>query len=209
MSLQVTLVDYGCGNILSITRALEACGAKVKLTQEANAILQADRLVLPGVGAFGHCINMIKERALLEPLCTYFEKQRPILGICVGMQMLLTESEEYGNHAGFGIIPGKVVKIASNELKRKRIPSIGWARVAMIDQQNKYNTFLELNNDWFYFVHSYVARPLEAKYSLGEYEYLDEQVTALIAKDNIIGCQFHPEKSGRAGLAFFKKFLQL
>ncbi len=209
MSLQVTLVDYGCGNILSITRALEACGAKVILTHDANTILQADRLVLPGVGAFGHCINMIKDRGLLSPLLAYFEKQRPVLGICVGMQMLLTESEEYGNHAGFGVIPGKVVKIESNKLKRKRIPSIGWSKIAMNNCQNRYDTFLDLSNEWFYFVHSYVARPMEAQFCLGEYEYQEEQITALIAKDNIIGCQFHPEKSGQAGLTFFKKYLQL
>ncbi|MCS5712329.1 imidazole glycerol phosphate synthase subunit HisH [Candidatus Berkiella aquae] len=206
MSLQVTLVDYGCGNILSITRALEECGAKVTLSQDPNCIMNADRLILPGVGAFGHCVNMIKQRNLFEPLQAYFATQRPALGICVGMQMLLTQSEEYGEHAGIGFIPGNVVKIKVSDDKRKRVPSVGWAKM-MIPQST--NPFYMLNNEWFYFVHSYVARPHDTQNILGEYSYLDEQVTALIAKDNVVGCQFHPEKSGQAGLAFFRKFLQL
>lgn len=205
MTENVTLVDYGCGNILSITRALEDCGAKVSLSQDPDSILKADRLVLPGVGAFGHCVEMIKQRQLFEPLLAYISSQKPVLGICVGMQMLLTESQEYGHHMGADIIPGKVVKILSAD-NQKRVPSVGWAKVEMKSSNSSLD---KINNEWFYFVHSYVARPNNPEYVLGEYHYFDERITALIAKDNVIGCQFHPEKSGQAGLHFFSEFLKL
>lgn len=206
MSLNVTLVDYGCGNILSITRALEACGATVHLSYDPTTILKADRLVLPGVGAFGHCVNMVKERNLFEPLLDYFTKQRPVLGICVGMQMLLSQSQEYGQHLGTGFIPGKVVRIASSVDKNKRVPSVGWSKLIIKDQAAFFHA---LHDQWFYFVHSYVARPEQGSAIMGSYEYIDEEITALIAKEHVIGCQFHPEKSGRAGLAFFSQFLKL
>lgn len=206
---EVTILDYGCGNILSIANAMKACQAKVELTKDPKAILNSNRLVLPGVGAFGHCVESLQHEALFETIKIFIATGRPVLGICVGMQMLLTQSHEYGIHLGLDIIPGVVTRISQeNQIAQKKVPYVGWAKIALLPGCHTLFDMSTFSEQWFYFVHSFVARPSGAQSFLGYYRYLDENITALIAKDNVLGCQFHPEKSGQMGLKFLEKFLK-
>lgn len=205
---EVVLVDYGCGNIFSIAKAVEACGASVRLTKDPEEIISASQLILPGVGAFGHCKDKIYQYGLQEPLFEAVKKGTSVLGICVGMQMLLSVSHEQGLHEGLNLISGAVVKIESKkENHEKKIPFIGWSKLEM-------NTYAldkwvhQFHGEWFYFVHSYFAKPNTQEDLLAYYEYFSDPITAIIAKENIIGCQFHPEKSGAVGLKFLSHFLK-
>ena len=209
MKPNIVIIDYGCGNILSLSKAVEACGAKVVLSNQINTILAADKVILPGVGAFGHCISKIKEYGIDETLQIYFSSGKPLLGICVGMQMLLTNSYEHGEHKGLDYISGKVVKISNaDNIQFKKIPFVGWAKINLSTMQNSMINLSSFDSQWLYFVHSYVAKPNDQKTVAGSYHYFEEDITAIIEKDNVIGCQFHPEKSGKTGLKFLDKFVQ-
>ena len=193
--MKVTIVDYGIGNLLSVQRALMHNGAEVNFASTGETVLQADRLVVPGVGAFKHCMETLEEFNLKEALVEFAGTGKPYLGICVGMQMLADKSYEFGEYSGLGLISGVVQKI---EIPGERIPFIGWKEVELLDKRRH-----------FYFVHSFQAKPrdqdcLWASYSLG-----GEQVVAAIRKDNVLGVQFHPEKSANDGLEFINYFLQL
>ncbi|MBT8435824.1 MAG: imidazole glycerol phosphate synthase subunit HisH [Gammaproteobacteria bacterium] len=193
--MKVTVVDYGIGNILSVQRAFMHNGAEVSFASSAAEIMQAERLVVPGVGAFKHCMETLEEFDLKTALIEYASTGRPYLGICVGMQMLMDNSFEFGEYPGLALIPGEVRKI---DVPGERIPFIGWKSVDLMGSSHHY-----------YFVHSYQAMPrnkqnLWASYSLG-----DSEITAAIRKDNVIGVQFHPEKSGEDGLDFINNFLQI
>lgn len=193
--MKVSIVDYGVGNLLSVQRAMMYNGAEVEFARSAEEVLRAERLVVPGVGAFKHCMQTLEELDLKDSLIEFAATGRPYLGICVGMQMLMQKSYEFGEYPGLGLVPGRVVKI---DAPGERIPFIGWKPVQLLD---------ELNH--FYFVHSYQAIPddtshLWANYSLGE-----SQVTAAVRLDNVIGVQFHPEKSAQDGLRFINYFLHL
>ena len=205
----VVLVDYGCGNIFSLIKAIEVCGARVHLTRDPEKIMSAKQLVLPGVGAFGHCRDRIYQYGLQEPLFEAARKGTSILGICVGMQMFLSVSCEQGMHEGLNLISGKVEKIDNkNENYKKKVPFIGWSKLEM--NSSAVNTWLnQFEGQWFYFVHSYFAKPNNQKEVLSYYDYYSDKITAIVARDNIIGCQFHPEKSGPSGLNFLSHFLKM
>ena len=193
--MKVTIVDYGIGNILSVQRALKHMGANVCFAKSAQEILHADRLVVPGVGAFKHCMETLENFALRDALIDFAHSGRPYLGICVGMQMLMDISFEYGEYPGLGLISGEVSKI---DIPEERVPFIGWKEVALLGKPNH-----------FYFVHSYQAIPrdeenLWATYCLGE-----GKITAAIKRDNVIGVQFHPEKSAVDGLNFINYFMHI
>lgn len=193
--MNVTIVDYGIGNILSVQRALIHSGAEVNFAKTARDISRAEKLVVPGVGAFGHCMETLESLKLKDALIVFAHSGRPYLGICVGMQMLMEKSFEFGEHLGLGLVPGDVSKI---DIPGERIPFIGWKEVALLGKPNH-----------FYFVHSYQATPrdkenLWATYSLGKIK-----ITAAIRKDNVMGVQFHPEKSAQDGLNFIKYFIDI
>lgn len=210
MPNNVVLVDYGCGNLLSIANAVRQCGKKVILSECPHTILRAERLILPGVGAFGHCISTLKKKGLFCILKEYLQKDRPTLGICVGMQMLLQKSFEHGEHEGLGFIAGAVHKLASDPYyAQKKIPFIGWAQLSLTALQIDTLNLHRFAQQWFYFVHSFVAKPTIPSQTLAEYHYFNEKIPALIAQGHVIGCQFHPEKSGPIGLAFLQHFLSL
>jgi len=205
----VTIVDYGCGNIYSLMRAVEACGYKAHLSCDHKKIMNASSIILPGVGAFGHCINRLKSIDLTYTLQEYIKSGRPVLGICVGMQMLMDKSYEQGVHSGLNVIPGKVngIEFDLNNISRK-VPFVGWAKLNVaIDQYTEFSWVKLFHQKWFYFVHSFVAQPKDAKNILANYNYY-EDITAIITKENVIGCQFHPEKSGKQGLSFINNFLK-
>jgi glutamine amidotransferase len=211
MSMRVTLIDYGAGNIRSVTRALAHEGAEVVLTDNPAEVLKAERVLLPGVGAFGHCVGELAKRNLTAALKEYAVKERPFLGICVGMQMLLDASEEFGEHAGLGLIPGRVRAIAppATDHTRFTLPAIGWMSLHKNPHiQNPLLTQMP-EGEAMYFVHSFAAHPENPQAALASYTYHGVEVTAAIARENVMGVQFHPEKSGPAGLALIRRFLSL
>jgi glutamine amidotransferase len=208
----VTIIDYGIGNILSVTRAFEHCGASVLLTDDPKKIIGADYLVLPGVGAFADGMAGLIERGLVEPIKAFAAKERPLLGICLGMQLMLDESEEFGANEGLGLIPGKVVAIPAvgSDGVPHKIPHIGWNEITPPEPTSWQNSILEETpiGTPFYFVHSFTAFP-EQQYRLADCNYNGVLISAAIRNRNVYGCQFHPEKSGEAGLKIVTRFLGL
>lgn len=208
----VTIVDYGIGNLFSVSRALERCDAEVILTDSAAGIEGAERLVLPGVGAFGDGMAGLRQRGLVEPLRRYAQRDRPLLAICLGMQMLLEYSYEFGVHEGLGIIPGKVIPVPplNAEGRRNKIPHIGWNNLRVSGGRSSW-TGTPLSplseGDAAYFVHSFMADPTNRTDRLADCHYNGVAVCAAVSRGRITGCQFHPEKSGPTGLSVLQRFL--
>ena len=197
----ITLLDYGAGNVRSVINAIESLGETVKIVSSGADILAAEKMVFPGVGAFGNMMQILHRKGLVEPLKAYLGSNRPFLGICLGLQALFDASEEAPGCEGLGIIPG-VVKRFALELA---VPHIGWNGIN-IRKPSKIFDQLE-GNEKFYFVHSYYVAPLDASVALTTTDYGDRFVSS-IQRGNIIATQFHPEKSGRAGLRLLKNFLE-
>lgn len=212
MSPKVVLADYGIGNLLSVRRAFERVGAAVELSSEPGRIAAAERLVIPGVGAFGDCVSELRRRRLVEPALEALRSGRPCLGICVGMQMLLDCSEEFGLHDGLGVVPGRVAAIprkAADGTPHK-VPFVGWASLRRRGSTSWNGTILRgLEGAAVYFVHSFAAHPEDGARQLADYDYDGVSVCAAIRADNVYGCQFHPEKSGPVGLQILENFLTL
>ena len=209
----VTVVDFGVGNILSMQRALNHCGGDVSLATAAEAIRDADRLVLPGVGAFGTCIGKLRDSGLTDPILEFARTGRPFLGVCVGMQMMFDASEEYGEHGGLGLLPGRVRRIPSLSATgaRLKVPHIGWNNLSA-PESDSWNKGLLRNfvpNRPVYFVHSFQAEPADSSHRLADCEYGGWRLSAAVFRDNLFGCQFHPEKSGVTGLGILSSFLSL
>ena len=214
MSRKVTVVDYGIGNLYSVTRAFEVSGASVRLTANHEHIEAADRLVLPGVGAFEDGMKGLTQRSQIEPIRRFIASGRPFLGICVGMQLLLDVGEEFGEHAGLGIVPGRVQPIPNTGVDgaQHRIPHIGWNVLVRPDSETNWETGIlrGLPQDpAVYFVHSFAPVPAEEKYRLADCLYDGRRISAVIQSGNAYGAQFHPEKSGPVGLKIIGNFLKL
>lgn len=209
----VTVVDYGIGNLLSVARAFEHCGASVVLTADAAKIADADYLILPGVGAFADGMAGLNERGLVDPIKEFVAKERPFLGICLGMQMMLDESEEFGANGGLGLIPGKVVAIPAvgSDGAAHKIPHIGWNEICAPESISWEGTILKdtIPLSSFYFVHSFAAVPTQHDHRLADCYYNGQLIAAAIRTNNIYGCQFHPEKSSSDGLHIIKSFMSL
>jgi glutamine amidotransferase len=196
----VAIVDYGVGNLHSVRKGLAMFGAGVVITNDYNKIAEADRLVLPGVGGFYEAISVIKEAHLFD-LIISFAKERPVLGICLGMQLLFSESTEGGRVAGLGIIKGSVRRF-EGEMK---VPHIGWNRVRFKEDP----LFSKIpNNSYFYFVHSYYADPTE-DVELAHTHYGNLRFISAVRKKNVFGVQFHPEKSSLLGLKILENFISI
>jgi glutamine amidotransferase len=209
MTRRVTVVDYGLGNLHSVVKALHHEGADIEIAAAAHAIESADRLVLPGVGAFRDGMMGLVSRGLCDSLKTFFQKGRPFLGICLGMQLLMAESEEFGIHQGLDFIPGRVI-----ELTREpglKVPHIGWNRIAPPPGATWKSTLLEATapGTMVYFVHSFAPVPGHQEHRLAEVCYGASRICAAVQRQNVVGCQFHPEKSGPAGLAILRRFVAL
>jgi imidazole glycerol-phosphate synthase subunit HisH len=204
---RVTVVDYGIGNLHSVTKALRHEGAEVTVTADARDVPVAERLVLPGVGAFADGMRGLRERGLVEPLRAYAEAGRPLLGICLGMQLLLGESEEYGRHEGLGIVPGRVAEIRRE--KGFKVPQIGWNRIYAPSGGSWQGTLLDRVDEgaMVYFVHSFTAVPDREEDRLADSLYAGQRVSAAVRRGSVSGCQFHPEKSGTVGLTILRRFL--
>lgn len=203
---KVGIIDYGVGNLGSIANILNKAGADALLVSCPSKIDSCDKFVLPGVGAFASAMNQLKESPLFESVSALKDKGRPILGICLGMQMLFQESEEGGINNGLGWIEGKIVRF--NSLKKFNdklpIPHMGWSKVMTKGNNPLFN---ELSDNRFYHVHSYHA-VTDEKYIIGE-SYYGYEFTSAVNKENVFGVQFHPEKSHRYGLQMIKNFVEL
>ncbi len=213
MSVPVTIVDYGVGNLLSVCQALDRVGAKAILTSDPSKISSAERLVLPGVGAFSHGMMKLREHGLVEPIYKFASTGRPLLGICLGMQFMMDNSEEFGHGVGLGLVPGVVTEIPSTGSNGEpiKIPHIGWNQIHPIDNQSWDNTIFK-NTEVetpFYFVHSFAAKPAHSEYTMAQCQYGGMPITAAIRSGTHFGCQFHPEKSGVAGLTVLANFLTI
>ncbi|MBC3888238.1 imidazole glycerol phosphate synthase subunit HisH [Acetobacterium paludosum] len=212
---KVKIVDYGMGNILSVQRSFEHCGAEVDVVSEAKSILNADYLVLPGVGAFGNAMNELEKLDLIYPIQQFCKKGNPFLGICLGMQMMMDGSEEFGYSKGLGLIPGSVVQIENTTIdnESQKVPHVGWNEILVPHGKDSLlwnNSILNgiEENETMYFVHSYTAKPQE-QFRLADSYYGGRRIAAVIKKDHLYGCQFHPEKSGTSGLKIIRNFIEL
>lgn len=210
--IEVTVVDYGVGNLLSVSRALEYCGAKVIITADHEKILTAGRVVLPGVGAFADGMAALKANGLDVVVREVAVKGTPFLGICLGMQLLFDESEEFGATTGLSLIPGRVVNIPSitNGGNLQKIPHIGWNELVLTDDYVPWSTSLlagTATGEAVYFVHSYMAVPVESSHRLADCTYGGVRIAAVVQRENVVGCQFHPEKSGEVGLKILSRFI--
>lgn len=208
---KVTLIDYGLGNLLSVQRGLEYCGAIVNISSDPKEILTASRVVLPGVGAFADGMNALMGLGLISVIHELASRNVPLLGICLGMQLLLDESEEFGSTKGLGLIPGRVVPVPSSSTSglSLKIPHIGWSSLHFPDIGASWeDTVLQDSRvgDSVYFVHSYMAVPQAVANRLADCHYGGHKISAAIQKGSIVGFQFHPEKSGPVGLKILSRF---
>jgi glutamine amidotransferase len=203
--MDVAVVDYGMGNLHSVRHALGMVGADVLVTHDPEDLKRADRIVLPGVGAFGECVKNLRASGMLETLEEeVLKKGKPMLGICLGMQVLASSGEEMGEHVGLGWIPGRVKRLAVED-KGLRVPHVGWNEVRVAP--SAHPIFAGLKKDaTFYFVHSYAFSPADAASTAATCDYGGE-FTCAVAKDNIVATQFHPEKSQQNGLTVLESFL--
>ena len=208
----VTIVDAGSGNLLSVLRACEKVGSTPKVTTNADDVLAAERLILPGVGAFGHVMDEISKRGLKDVIRRFVETGRPYLGICVGMQIMLDESHEFGRHEGLGLIPGVVEAIPDTNLEgtRHKIPHIGWSQLSFPDAlDSRPSLFSGVSaGESVYFVHSFVARPENFSNVAASTRYNGLDLCAAVRDGPLWGCQFHPEKSGPSGLRVLQNFIE-
>jgi len=207
----VAVVDYGMGNLKSVSQAVikaaEGSDVNVVITQNADQVFAADRIVLPGQGAIRDCMRELRDSGMLEAVLDAAAR-KPMLGVCVGMQMLLDRSEEQDT-AGLGLIPGTVKRFQldgrlQDDGSRYKVPQMGWNRVR---QDVAHPLWAGIPDEsWFYFVHSFFAAPSDVRHSAGTTEY-GERFTSAVARDNIFATQFHPEKSADLGLALYRNFL--
>ena len=201
----IAVIDYGVGNLFSVEKALAALGAEVRVTSDAAEIAAADKIVLPGVGAFGDCMKNLTATGLIPTIRACVAKGTPLLGICVGLQILFEGSEESPGIAGLGLLKGMVRKIQAPGLK---VPHMGWNSLIITEPRQSVDLFKELSvKPYVYFVHSYHAVPADRSIITSATVY-GELLTASVAAGNIQATQFHPEKSGDVGLTILKNFIE-
>ena len=214
---KITVVDYGSGNLRNVMRALEHIGAVFEVTSDAGDIGRAERLLLPGVGAFGDCMHTLARLGLTQALIDYMHQDRLYLGICVGMQILFDVGREFGDHRGLGIIPGRVVRIPDKGVggTPHKAPHVGWGVLQRPPPLESWkNTILEPLESLegkasAYFVHSYMGVPDDPRHRVANVDYDGIPICAVVRHGNVRGCQFHPEKSGELGLAILQHFLEM
>jgi len=216
----VVVIDYGVGNLYSITRALESTGARVEISDTPESIRKASRLILPGVGAFGDGMRGLHERGLVEPIVEYVNTGRPFLGVCLGMQLLMSAGEEFGVHRGLDIIQGKTKPLLPHRKGGEvyKIPHIGWNCLQYPETLMTAGAGPSLWEDtllcgfsegvYLYFCHSNIVMPDDESYCLAETVYGQSRFCSVIRKGNVYGCQFHPERSGEDGIELIRRFVR-
>ena len=201
--MKIGIVDYNMGNLASVKNAFDKIGERAEIVKDADKIKDFDKLILPGVGAFGDAVNHLKETNLDEAIKDFVKSGKYLLGVCLGMQLLFEKSEEFGNHKGLGFIEGEVIYFDKEKLNGHKVPHMGWNRLFNYDSP----LFKGVNNPYLYFVHSLHA-VCDDKYVIGKSVYGYEFVSA-VNKDNIFGFQPHPEKSHNEGLKILKNFVRI
>ena len=201
----IAIVDYGVGNLFSLGCSFEAIGAEVVVSGDESVIRGADKIILPGVGAFGDAAEKLRKSGLADVVIDEAKKGKPILGICLGMQLLFDKSFEYGEHQGLGLIKGEIRPIADVIPKELKIPHIGWNALKFKGEKSPIFKYLN-DGDFVYFVHSFYGADCENSV-IATTEY-GAELTAAVASGNVYGCQFHPEKSGDIGLRILKAFVE-
>jgi glutamine amidotransferase len=196
---QVAIIDYGVGNLRSVEKAFAATGCDAAVTADEEQLRRAERLVLPGVGAFAACMQALSARGFDLLVQERVREGTPLLGVCVGMQMLFEESEEFGRTAGLGLLPGRVRRFAGDLV----VPQVGWNQIS---QRSAHRLFAGIADQaFFYFVHSYYCESDDPEVVIGETEY-GAKYASVVARENVCGVQFHPEKSQAAGLRLLSNF---
>lgn len=200
----IAIADYGVGNLFSLKSSFAAIGAEATITSDIAEIENADRIILPGVGAFGDASKKLSESGLGEVLINEAAKGKPIMGICLGMQLLFDKSYEYGEYKGLGLIHGNIKPISDVIPNNLKIPHIGWNELSF-KKESPINKYIN-DGDFVYFVHSFYATDCD-EYTVATAEY-GAQLTATVQNKNVFGCQFHPEKSGETGLKILRAFTE-
>lgn len=201
----IAIVDYGVGNLFSLARSFAAIGVEVEITADPDKLRAADKILLPGVGAFGDAADKLRATGLDKVVVEQAQKGKPLMGICLGMQLLFDEGLEYGCHKGLGLIPGKVISISEVIPEGLKIPHMGWNGLNFRKESPLFSKIKD--GDCVYFVHSFCAVDCdEAVIATAEY---GAPVTAAVQKGNVFGCQFHPEKSGTVGLNILRAFAEM
>lgn len=206
---KVVIVDYQLGNLFSVKQALNSIGLNVILSNSPAEIASADALILPGVGAFGDAMINLKKQDLVAPIKDCVAAGKPFLGICLGLQLLFTESEEFGANKGLNLIPGLVKRFYNYDKNGEvvKVPQIAWNEIYPLHQQWENTPLKNLNvNEHMYFVHSFYVEPLEKDCVLSLTNYRGTEYTSSVCKNNIFACQFHPEKSAAKGLGIYKNW---
>lgn len=201
--MAIAIVDYGMGNLHSVSKAVERLGFVPQVTGQREEILAADGIILPGVGAFGDAMEQLRATSLDTVMREAADIGKPVLGICLGMQLLFGESEEHGRHQGLNILPGSVIRFEGGEYK---VPHMGWNSLTFIKPEHPL--FAGLQEGHVYFVHSYHVLPEQSSDLLAVTDY-GRPVTAIVGRGNVHGMQFHPEKSGELGMSLLRNFLAL
>ena len=202
----IAIVDYGVGNLFSLSSSLKALGLETEVTRDAEKLRSADRIILPGVGAFGDAKAKLDDTGLVPVLLEEAER-KPFLGICLGMQLLFDRGFEYGEHPGLGLVPGQVVDLHNDlEDKTLKVPHMGWNSLQIVKDDPLFKYFQD--GEYVYYVHSFYAKDCAAS-TLGTSRYGNVAVTGAVRNGNVWGTQFHPEKSGDAGLRLLKAFAEL
>ncbi|MBR3994843.1 MAG: imidazole glycerol phosphate synthase subunit HisH [Clostridia bacterium] len=202
----IAIVDYGVGNLFSLKSSFAKIGAEVIVTGDEKVIRSADKIILPGVGAFGDAATKLKESGLAEVVVSEAKAGKPVMGICLGMQLLFEKSFEYGEHEGLGLLKGSVVPMKGIIPDNLKIPHIGWNALDFTDKESKLFRFIK-NGDFVYFVHSYYATDCDE--DVIAYAEYGANLCAAVERGNVFGCQFHPEKSGDVGLSILRGFCEL
>ncbi len=200
----IAIIDYGVGNLFSLKSSFAAIGSEAVVTSDPDVIAEADRLILPGVGAFEDAARKLRDTGMADVVRREAASGKPIMGICLGMQLLLDKSYEYGEHEGLGLIHGSVRPISDVIDEGLKIPHIGWNRL-IVKKQSPLFKYLN-DGDCVYFVHSYYAADCDDVTAVAEYS---AELTASVEKGNVFGCQFHPEKSGDVGLNILRAFCEV
>lgn len=221
---QVAIVDYGMGNLFSVKHACEQVGLQAIITRQQREILTASAVILPGVGAFGVAMETLTNLGLVECLQEVGASKKFLLGICLGMQLLMTESHEFGLHQGLGLIEGQVVRLQEEDSRQRRVrvPQVGWNRVheprrdpystsnpSIVSSWN--GTLLDgfMDGEYMYFVHSFYCMPINARVILAKTSYGESEFCSAVHYSNIFGCQFHPERSGIQGMRLYRNLALL
>ncbi|MFA7637312.1 MAG: imidazole glycerol phosphate synthase subunit HisH [Monoglobales bacterium] len=202
----ISIVDYGVGNLFSLKSSFAAIGADVVVTSDEKIIKSSEKIILPGVGAFEDAAKKLKSSGLGEVVKSEAQSGKPLMGICLGMQLLFEKSFEFGEHEGLGLIPGEIRPIAEVIPAHLKIPQIGWNSLRFKGEKSPVFKYIN-NGDFVYFVHSYHGTNCDEN-TIATTDY-GAELTAAVAKDNIFGCQFHPEKSGDVGLNILRAFCEL